>query len=148
MSAITRWFLVLTMVTLPATGALAAGKYSRSTTEAGVAAPRGERVAVVPAARQAPSELDMSAVRMLEEASADDLTRGQMAALAREVDRLKVVRAKLESDGSLSDRDAEKLYRSTVKSCQKVMTPGELRPMVRSASVNGRSAELVWENKP
>ncbi|MDP7114982.1 MAG: hypothetical protein QGH45_23610 [Myxococcota bacterium] len=147
MSAITRWFLVLTVVTLPATGALAAGKLTRSTTEAGVAAARGVRVAVIPAARRAPAELDMTAVQLLEEADADDLTRGQMAALAREVDRLKVVRAKLESDGSLSDRDAEKLYRSTVKSCQKVMTPGEVRPMVRFVSVNGRSAELVWEQK-
>ncbi len=147
MQSISKMFLVLALLTLPATSALAAGKYSRSTTQAGVAAPRGERVAVIPAARQSPAELDTTAVEMLENATADDLTPAQMSALAREVNRLKAVRAKLESDGSLSDRDAEKLYRSTVKSCQKVMTPGDLRPTVRSASVNGRSAELVWQGE-
>jgi hypothetical protein len=139
MSSITRWFLVLTVLMLPATGALAAGKYSRST-EAGVAGPRGERVAVIPAVRQSPAELDMTAVAMLEDATADDLTSAQMGALAREVQRLKAVRAKLESDGALSDHDAEKLYRSTVKSCQKVMTPNDVRAAVGAASVN-RGAE-------
>ncbi len=141
MSAMSRAILVLSILLLPATGAWAAGKYSR-TTEAGVSAPRGERVTVNPAARPSPAELDTTAVTLLEEASADDLTPAQMSALAREVQRLKVVRAKLESDGSFSDRDAEKLYRSTVKSCQKVMTPNSVRIVVGTASVNARSENL------
>lgn len=142
MRAMTRAILVLSILLLPATGAFAVGKYS-GTTEAGVTGPRGERVAVIPAVRQTPAELDMTAVTMLEEASSDDLTTAQLSALAREVQRLKVVRAKLESDGALSDRDAEKLYRSTVKSCQKVMTPNDVRAAVGTASVNRGSAGRV-----
>ncbi len=140
----THWLLLLGILIVPSLGASAAGKYSR-TTVAGVEAPPGQSVAVVRPASSSGNELDMTAVEMLEDASADDLTTAQLGALAREVQRMDVMRAKLESDGSFSDRDAEKLYRSTVRSCQKVMTPTEVRAAVGAASVNrgrdGRTRE-------
>lgn len=135
MNAITRWTLTLTILCLPATGALAAGKYT-GTTEPGVGAAAGERIVFAPAASRA-VEVDTTAVDMLRDATAEDLTPAQMVQLAREVKRMDALRAKMESDGDLSDRDAQNLYRNTVKACQKVMTPTEIRPTVRAASVNG-----------
>ena len=118
MSHLTRFLIVLIAVAIPVTSASAA-KYGRPRTSDDATA-RTQRTAAPNRGTQA---LDTPAVEALRNADREDLNLRQMATLASEVDRLRQMENKAQSDGELSTRDAEKLYETAVRSCQKVMTP-------------------------
>ncbi len=133
MSTLTRALIVLIAVAIPVTTA-SAGKYGRPRVD-----PGATTVATAPPNRT-PAVIDETAVEMLRNADREDLSEGQMKLLEKEVVRLNQLEAKSGSDGEISDRDAQRLYESAVLSCQKIMTPGEVRRTGRSVGTN-RSAE-------
>jgi len=118
MSHLTRFLIVLIAVAIPVTSASAA-KYGRPRTSDDATA-RTQRTA---APNRGDKVLDTSAVEALRNAEREDLNLRQMATLASEVDRLRQMENKAEADVLIATPDAEKLYETAVRSCEKVMTP-------------------------
>ncbi len=116
----TRILLTLFIVSIPATGAFAAGKPSH-------VVDKSDKTAAE-ATKPAPPEecLDMTSVEQLRAASFDDLSPSQLNTLDREVTRMRALRDKYASDGNYSDKDKERVAKQAVRSCQKIMTPGQV----------------------
>jgi len=118
--------IIAVLVALPATSALAAKRGRPVATNADGVATAATRAPV------APEDIDTTAVEMLRDAEREDLSLVQLVALQQEVNRLHMMEGKAESDGTLSDRDAARLYRSAVRSCEKIMRPEQVRrPSIR-----------------
>ncbi len=114
-----RFLLATFLVSIPATAALADD-------DALAEAPQrvGEVTRYEP---PAPETLDVTNVEALRDADRDDLDAKQLAVLQAEVDRLNMMEERALSDGEMSERDAARLYRATVRSCDKIMDPRKSR---------------------
>lgn len=75
----------------------------------------------------APETLDTANVDALRDADREDLDDKQLALLQAEVDRLNMMEERALSDGEMSERDAARLFRATVRSCDKIMDPRKSR---------------------
>ncbi len=132
----TRIIVAIVVTCIPVGGAWAiGGKFERRA----CGQEDGDTAAVTTAGtadpgRASPSEIDWTAVEMLRNADAADLNDAQMASLFREVARLRAQEAKVGSDGTISDADRAGLARAAYYSCQKIMTPENVR---RTATFSG-----------
>lgn len=131
----TRLLLAAILVSIPAGAALADDDALAEAPER-----RGQVTRYEP---PAPEDMDTASVDALRDADRDDLDSKQLAVLQSEVDRLNMMEAKAMSDGEMSDRDAARLYRSAVRSCDKIMDPGKSR---QSATRTGPSRGSVQGN--
>lgn len=129
MSTLARFLVVLIAVAIPVTSASAA-KYGRPRV------PMGATTEATATPNRSAEPLDLTAVEMLRTADREDLDERQMKQLESEVGRLHMLQGKAESDGDLSSRDVQRLYESAVRSCQKIMTPGEVKRRTKGSSVN------------
>jgi hypothetical protein len=138
MDILNRTLILVVLVALPATSAWA-GKRGRPV----VVDADGVATTATPAV-VAPVDLDTTAVDMLRDADREDLSLRQLATLQREVSRLNMMEGKAESDGVLSQRDASRLYRSGVRSCEKIMMEDSYRQTSTRLGASSSSSGVIF----